>query len=188
MFNKPSMQHKFTMHILHVLWWWGYKEGKSWFLFSIKSLWDKLWTFLRPVSQESSTVWDMQKSHQKWLPDEKGILFCISLELRSYQEAYNMLQGFQWVGFLWATMYGCVLQRKGEFVLCGETAALFLLDAGGRKPPVSKLKRKASTNLLLLGSAHHTCHNSGLCSRCCRMDHSETLKVEVWGLLEQSSK
>lgn len=44
------------------------------------------------------------------------------------------------VGFLWATMYGCVLQRKGEFVLCGETAGLFLLDAGGRKPPVSKLK------------------------------------------------
>lgn len=71
------------------------------------------------------------------------------------------------------------LQRKGEFVLCGQTAGLLLLDAGGRKPPVSKLKRKASTNLLLLGSTLHTCHNSALCSQCCRMDHSETLKVEV---------
>lgn len=166
----------------------GNKEVKTWLLFNIKSLWDKLWTFLRPASQESSTACDMQKSHQKWLPDEKGILFCILLELKSYQEAYNMLQNFQELAFFGQQCMGVFCRERGEFVLCGETAGLFLLDAGGRKPPVSKLKWKASTNLLLLGSVHHTCHNSGLCSRCCRMDHSETLKVEVWGLLEQSSK
>lgn len=92
----------------------GNKEVKTWLLFNIKSLWDKLWTFLRPASQESSTACDMQKSHRKWLPDEKGILFCILLELKSYQEAYNMLQNFQELAFFGQQCMGVFCRERGN--------------------------------------------------------------------------